>query len=166
MLYVFGDYTLNMPLYKLCRAGVWVRLEPKVFGTLAYLLQHRQRVVLRHELFEHLWPEQYVSDAALERCIAAARRAIGDSRQVQCRIQTVPRRGYRFVAPVEERLCAPPDLWSRPAPPPLGTPQASVRERGTLFQPTNSLEAAFCAVCGAYLEASRVPPTGRPQTPR
>jgi DNA-binding winged helix-turn-helix (wHTH) protein len=139
MLYVFDDYTLNMPLYKLCRAGVWVRLEPKVFGTLAYLLQHRQRVVLRHELFEYLWPERYVSDAALERCIAIARRAIGDSRQVQCRIQTVPRRGYRFVAAVEERLLDPPDPSSHPAPLPLGMPQASVRERGALFQPALTL---------------------------
>ena len=130
MLYVFGDYTLDMRLYKLCRAGVWVRLEPKVFDTLAYLLQHRQRVVARHELFERLWPERCVSDAALERCIAVARRAIGDSGQAQRRIQTVPRRGYCFVATVEERLLDSPDLRGRPAPPTLGTPEAPVREPG------------------------------------
>jgi DNA-binding winged helix-turn-helix (wHTH) protein len=104
MLYVFGNYTLDMRLYKLCHAGVWVRLEPGIFNTLAYLLQHHRRVVLRHELFEHLWPERCVSDASLERCIAVARKALGDSRQGQRYIQTLPRRGYRFVAPVEERV--------------------------------------------------------------
>jgi hypothetical protein len=67
---------------------------------------------------------------------------------------------------VEERLCAPPDLWSRPAPSPLGTPETAVHERGALLQPASSLETAFCTACGTPLEATRVPSARRPQTPR
>jgi DNA-binding winged helix-turn-helix (wHTH) protein len=135
MLYVFGDYTLNMHLYKLCRAGVWVCLEPKVFDTLAYLLQHRQRVVLRHELFAHLWTERCVSDAALERCIAVARKALGDSRQEQRYIQTLPRRGYRFVAPVEERVLDAPAPRVHPMPLALSTSETPAQERANAAPP-------------------------------
>jgi DNA-binding winged helix-turn-helix (wHTH) protein len=194
MRYVFGAYTLDTRLYKLWHAGVWVRLEPKVFATLAYLLQHREHVVSRHELFEHLWPERCVSDAALERCIAVVRKALGDNRQVQRYIQTLPRKGYHFVATVEAPRRDPPDLRSRPAPAALGAPAAPTHERvnGTpsaavplgaqhgaqqgqprsavgycaSCQPTHHLEPAFCAACGTPLEVTRVSPAGRPETSR
>jgi DNA-binding winged helix-turn-helix (wHTH) protein/class 3 adenylate cyclase/tetratricopeptide (TPR) repeat protein len=108
MLYVFGDYTLDMQRHELRAAGGVVQLDRQVFAVLAYLVQYRDRVVRRQELFEQLWPERFVSEAALERCIAVARRAVGDSGRRQRVIQTVHGRGYRFVAPVEERLDAPP----------------------------------------------------------
>jgi DNA-binding winged helix-turn-helix (wHTH) protein/class 3 adenylate cyclase/tetratricopeptide (TPR) repeat protein len=108
MPYVFRDYTLDVQRHELRAAGGVVRLDRQVFAVLAYLVQHRDRVVRRQELFEQLWPERFVSEAALERCIAVARRAVGDSGRRQRVIQTVHRQGYRFVAPVEERLDAPP----------------------------------------------------------
>ena len=77
-----------------------LQLHPKVFDLLAYLLQHRNRVVTRQELFDTLWPEHFVSDDALEWIMAAARRAVGDSGRAQRVIQTVRTRGYRWVAPV------------------------------------------------------------------
>lgn len=110
MLYVFGDYTLDTRRYELRRAGGLVPLDRQVFEVLVYLLAHSDQVVSRQELFTHLWPERLVSDAALERCITVARRALGDSGREQRYIKTVHGRGYRFIAAVEAR----PDSEPRP----------------------------------------------------
>jgi DNA-binding winged helix-turn-helix (wHTH) protein len=100
MRYTFGAYTLDTQQYEFCQAGISLHLHPKVFDLLAYFLQQRDRVVTRQELFDTLWPAQFVSDDALEWVVAAARRAIGDSGRAQQVIQTVRNRGYRWVAPV------------------------------------------------------------------
>jgi DNA-binding winged helix-turn-helix (wHTH) protein len=70
---------------------------------LAYLIAHRDRVVTKDELIEHLWPAQCVSDATVHQHVTAARKAIGDSGQQQCIIKTLRSRGYRFIAPVVVR---------------------------------------------------------------
>ncbi len=74
MRYVFGDCTLDTERYELRRAGVWIPLRPKVFQLLAYLITHQGRVVLKDELVEHLWPNQFIGDTALKSCIMTARR--------------------------------------------------------------------------------------------
>ena len=117
MRYTLGDYTLDTQRYELCRAGIPLQLQPKVFDLLAYLIQHRDRVVTRQELFDTLWPEQFVSEDALEWLMAAARRAVGDSGRAQRVIKTIRGRGYRCVAPVEEHLHALPDDALLTAPP-------------------------------------------------
>src|SRR5262245_66405527 len=101
MRYAFGDYSLNVQQYELRRAGSFIPLRPKVFHLLVYLLAHRDRVVPRQELCEHLWPKQFVSDATLDACLAQARQAVGDSGRTQRVIQTRHGYGYRFVAAVE-----------------------------------------------------------------
>jgi DNA-binding winged helix-turn-helix (wHTH) protein len=128
MLYVFEDFTLDTRRYELRHAGSLVSLDRQVFEVLAYLLAHPDRVVTRQDLFTHLWPERSVSDAAMERCITVARRALGDNGRAQRCIKTVHGRGYRFVAVVETR----PEVESRPlalasslAPSPLHTPSAA-----------------------------------------
>jgi class 3 adenylate cyclase/DNA-binding winged helix-turn-helix (wHTH) protein/tetratricopeptide (TPR) repeat protein len=75
-----------------------------VFDVLMYLIEHRDRVVSNEELIEHLWAGQSIGHTALARCIIAARRAVGDNGRVQRCIKTLRHRGYRFVAPVEERV--------------------------------------------------------------
>ena len=101
MRYVFGDYTLDTRRYELRRAGASIALRPKVFHLPAYLLTHRDRVVLRQELCEHLWPKQFISDATLDVCLAQARQAVGDSGRTQHVIQTRHGYGYRCVADKE-----------------------------------------------------------------
>jgi class 3 adenylate cyclase len=103
MRYVFGDCTLDTERYELWRAGTLVKLRPKVFDVLAYLLAHRERVVSKQELLEQLWPKQFVGEATLNTCIQAARQAVGDAGQAQRVILTLHGRGYRFVADVEVR---------------------------------------------------------------
>jgi predicted ATPase/class 3 adenylate cyclase len=102
MRYIFGGYELDTQLYALHHAGVAVRLEPQVFNVLAHLIRHRDRVVSKQELLDHLWPEQFISDATLHTRLMEARKAVGDSGHTQQVIQTLRGRGYRFVAAVEE----------------------------------------------------------------
>jgi DNA-binding winged helix-turn-helix (wHTH) protein/tetratricopeptide (TPR) repeat protein len=98
--YGFGDYRLDLQCYELCGADGVIPLDRQGFAVLAYLIEHRERVVRRQELFERLWADRFVSDAALEQCIAGIRRAVGDSGRRQRVIQTVHGRGYRFIAPL------------------------------------------------------------------
>ena len=101
MIYAFGNYTLDTRCFELRRSGQIVTLRAKVFHLLSHLLEHRDRVISKQELFDALWPQQHVSDATLDACIAEARRAIGDSGQTQHTIRTQRGHGYRFITAVE-----------------------------------------------------------------
>src|SRR6266571_2473473 len=103
MVYVFGECTLDTQRSELRRAGQVRQLRRKVFQVLTYLLVHPDRVVSKSELCEQVWPQQCISDAALESTLKAVRQAIGDSGRTQQLIQTVYGQGYRFRAAVEER---------------------------------------------------------------
>src|SRR6266446_2223192 len=107
MLYVFGEWTLDTQRYELCHAGHVRRLRRKAFQVLTYLLAHADRVVTKQELCEQVWPQQFISDAALESTIKAVRQALGDSGRGQRLIQTVYGQGYRFLAAVEAHPEAP-----------------------------------------------------------
>jgi DNA-binding winged helix-turn-helix (wHTH) protein len=88
--------------WELRRAGTRLKIRPKVFDVLAYLIAHRDRVITRQEILASLWPQQFVGEATLISCIMEARQAVGDTGQAQRLIQTLHGRGYHFVAPVEE----------------------------------------------------------------
>jgi TolB-like protein len=78
-------------------------IEPQVFALIAYLAEHRDRMVSRDELFEKLWEGRVVSDSALASRIKSARRAVGDDGRTQAIIKTVHGKGLRFVAEVRMR---------------------------------------------------------------
>jgi len=104
MIYGFGDYEFDLDRHELRRRNVTLHIEPKVFELLAYLLQRRGQFVTREELYTQLWPEQFVSDAALSYCVTKARQAVGDTGRAQRLIKMVYGRGYCFIAPVQEIL--------------------------------------------------------------
>src|SRR6266849_10064154 len=104
MIYDFDAYEFDTDRRALRLAGTPVDLEPKVFDLLAYLIQHHDQFVSREKLYAHLWSQQFVSEAALTYCISEARKAVGDNGRAQRVIKTVHGRGYRFIAPVAERL--------------------------------------------------------------
>ena len=132
MLYHFHGFELDDRLYHLRRAGKLMKLEPKVFDVLTYLLHHRDRVVSKDELLDKLWPGQVVSETALTRCIAAARRAVRDDGVKQKVIETQHGRGYRFIAAVteeaEEPQAPPEDTKAPPASSFPPSPPASAGE--------------------------------------
>lgn len=101
MIYTFSRYELDDQLYELRHAGEVIKLEPKAFDMLTYLIEQWPRVVTKRELRQRLWPVEYVSDDALVRCVVQARKAVADDGVRQQVIKTVHRRGYQFVAPVK-----------------------------------------------------------------
>ena len=104
MIYAFDAYEFDTGRRALRRAGSPVRLEPKVYDLLAYLIEHHDHFVSREELYTQLWPEQFVSESALSYCMTEARKAVGDTGRGQRVIKTVYGRGYRFILPVQKRL--------------------------------------------------------------
>jgi len=136
MLYSFEEWELDVERYELRRAGQPIKLEPQVFSVLAYLVQHRDRVLSKQELLSHLWPGQYIGDSALERCIMAARKSVGDSGGKQRVIKTFHRRGYRFVVPVQEHLPPTAPISSAELTSSVSVPMADINEGGhTSFGP-------------------------------
>ena len=102
-----------------------VPLAPKPFETLRYLASHPGRVVPKAELMEKLWPDTFVTDDVLVQCVVEIRRALGDHARTPRYVETIPRRGYEFLAAV--RLVEGPrgGLVHLDAPPP-STPQISL----------------------------------------
>jgi predicted ATPase/DNA-binding winged helix-turn-helix (wHTH) protein len=96
--YRFGEFILEPERASLLRSGQEIRLRPKVFDALVYLLEHRGRLVPKEELIQTLWPEAFVTDDSLVQCMVELRRALGDRSQEI--LKTVPRRGYIFAAAV------------------------------------------------------------------
>ena len=102
MAFAFGEHILDIRRRELRRDGELLDLEPQVFDLLAYLVQHRDRVVGRDDLLQAVWGGRVVSDSALTTRINAARRALGDNGEMQRLIRTLSRKGIRFVAEVKE----------------------------------------------------------------
>ena len=100
MILQFTNYELDIGLQELRRGDRICSIEPQVFDVLHYLVEHHGRLVTREDLFEKIWAGRTVSDWALSSRISAARKAIGDSGKTQACVRTVPKRGFRFVAPV------------------------------------------------------------------
>ena len=109
MRYIFGDYVLDTQRHELHHAGEPIKLRRKVFQVLVYLLAHRDRVVPKQELLEHLWPDQFVGDETLTSCIKTLRQALGERGRTPRFLRTLHGQGYRFVGAVEEREHRPAD---------------------------------------------------------
>lgn len=101
MIYRFGQFELDMARFELREDGVVQALEPQVFAVLAFLVEHRERMVPKGELFEKLWDGRVVTDSTLTSRVKAARRALGDSGKAQRFIKTIHGKGFRFVASVQ-----------------------------------------------------------------
>jgi DNA-binding winged helix-turn-helix (wHTH) protein len=99
-LYTFGPFSLDTERRRLSRGGEAVRVTPKAFDTLLTLVAHAERVIEKDELMAAVWPGIYVEEDTLAQNISTLRRALGDATESPEYIATLPRRGYRFVAPV------------------------------------------------------------------
>src|ERR1700693_18322 len=98
----FGQFELDLSEARLLKKGFPVRLENQPFQILAALVDHPGEMISREELCAGLWPDgTYVDfDEGLNTAIKKLRYALGDSADHPVFIETVPRRGYRFIAPV------------------------------------------------------------------
>ncbi len=99
-VYCFGDFELDPHERRLLAHGSPVALTPKVFDTLVLLVQRAGRLVSKDELMAALWPRGFVHESNLTKHIWLIRKALGENDEASACIETVPKLGYRFVAPV------------------------------------------------------------------
>ena len=113
----FGPFRLDAAERLLLKAGQPVSLTPKAFDLLVYLVERHGQLVAKKDLLSAVWPDTFVEEANLTYTISALRKALGDSQDGERYIQTIPTRGYRFVAPVarHERPPIPSIAEARPA---------------------------------------------------
>ncbi|MDT7781074.1 MAG: hypothetical protein QOC99_3586 [Acidobacteriota bacterium] len=100
--YEFGEFSLDTSNRLLLRAGKVVPLKPKVVETLLVLVEHRGEVLEKDSLIKALWPDSFVEESNLTQNIYVLRKALGESTSAPVFIETIPRRGYRFIAEVRE----------------------------------------------------------------
>jgi len=100
--YLFGAFRIDVTERVLFGERGAVPLTPKVFDTLLLLVENNNHVLGKQELIERIWPDSFVEDNNLAQNISILRKALGQSPGGQDYIQTVPKRGYRFVAEVRE----------------------------------------------------------------
>jgi Tol biopolymer transport system component/DNA-binding winged helix-turn-helix (wHTH) protein len=105
-LYEFGDIQVDLRRMTLSRAGIGVTIEPKAFDVLRYLVEHRDRLVTKDELLDTIWKGTFVTPNVLTRAVVQLRSALGDAADHPRFIETVPKRGYRFIAAVRTRVPA------------------------------------------------------------
>jgi DNA-binding winged helix-turn-helix (wHTH) protein len=112
----FGEYRIDGAQKLLLRGADVVPLAPKVFDTLLVLATARGRVVEKEELLKRIWPETFVEEGSLARNVSTLRRILGGEGGDQKYIETIPKRGYRFVGSIrslpENLLVKPSSAWS------------------------------------------------------
>jgi Tol biopolymer transport system component/DNA-binding winged helix-turn-helix (wHTH) protein len=112
-IFEFGDYRLDVRERRLWQRGVLVSLPPKTFDLLVVMLASAGRLLEKEYLIRSVWPDSHVQDANLSVHIANIRKTLGKNSDVEQFIETVPKVGYRFVAPVSSLLpeeAAPPSV--------------------------------------------------------
>ena len=102
-MYEFGAFSLDLAEQRLLRDGRAVPLTPKMFELLFVLVQNAGHLVEKERLLKEVWGDAFVEEANLNRGISVLRKALGESSADQKYIETIPKRGYRFVASVRER---------------------------------------------------------------
>jgi DNA-binding winged helix-turn-helix (wHTH) protein/Tol biopolymer transport system component len=124
-MFAFGTFQFDPAERQLIRDGVKVRLTPKAADLLEVLLESGGQVVPKEALIQRLWPSTFVEDGNLAFHIHQIRHALGDSADHPQYIETIPKRGYRFVWPVERPPNQDRPKLPAPAPaqdPPIGAP--------------------------------------------
>src|SRR5687768_5110224 len=97
-IFTFGPFLLNAEERVLFRGHKPVTLTPKVFATLLMLVERAGHIVEKEELIRGLWPDTYVEEGNVAQNIFKLRKVLGKNRVGKSYIETVPRRGYRFLA--------------------------------------------------------------------
>ncbi len=102
MWYQFDEFELRVAERELCREGLLVAIEPKVFDLLCYLVAHRDRAVGRDELIAAVWGRVDLADNTLAQAVMRARRVLEDTGSAPRFLRTLPRHGYRWTAATRE----------------------------------------------------------------
>jgi Tol biopolymer transport system component/DNA-binding winged helix-turn-helix (wHTH) protein len=164
-LYQFGEFTVDSDQRVVFRNGKPLPLTPKVFDTLAVLVENGGRIVRKEELMNRLWPDSFVEEANLTFNIQQLRKSLGDNARKPLYIETVARRGYRFIATLEEISSDQPELTATdtqqittlaPSPSADANQSTGVVAAGELSQPARALDSTVTAVRKATGQHKRI----------
>src|SRR5215468_5509330 len=133
----FGPFRLDTVSHRLWRGDERVSMTPKAFDLLHYLIEHRDRVVSQREILDALWPRIHVNPEVVKKHVLEIRKALGDRSRPPFFIETLPKRGYQFVAEVRDR---PVDAHLRPD---LAAPGAMVGRDPAMRLLEGSLDRAL-----------------------
>jgi DNA-binding winged helix-turn-helix (wHTH) protein len=103
---VFGPFVFDRESRLLARDGVEIPLPPRVLGVLALLLERPGQLVTKQELMSAVWRDAFVTETSLAEAVSVLRQTLGDDPQRPTYIQTLHRRGYRFIAEVKQESSA------------------------------------------------------------
>ena len=152
-LYEFGPFLLDVRERLLLRDGAEVALPPRAFDVLVVLVQRSGRLVTKNDLMNAVWGDTAVEEGNLSLYISAIRKALGDTAVVPRYVQTVTKQGYRFIAPVRERI-------REEAGPPAPTRPAVVTDTPRVGQSTDDGQEAADARGPESPSVPRRPPRG------
>ena len=149
--YDFGRFRLKPAERVLLREGELVPLTPKVFDILVTLVEHGGQVVAKDDLMKRVWPNTFVEEGNLTQNISLLRKALGESPGGVQFIETVPRRGYRFVADTnqswnEEHAAALPKSLVDSTPPVVSIPNTTSQSAGSKRKPFYALVAGIVVI--------------------
>jgi DNA-binding winged helix-turn-helix (wHTH) protein/tetratricopeptide (TPR) repeat protein len=157
--YLFGGFRLDAATRELWRGAELLVLPPKIFETLVWLIEHRDRAVGRDELIAAVWGQTDIPDNLLAQVIARLRRLVDDGLSGDSAIRTIPRFGYRWVAPTavaDEADSIAPDLATKVA----AQPTSTRRSRRTPWWVVVAVVLGLAAVVGAgiaWFDAPQAP---------
>jgi DNA-binding winged helix-turn-helix (wHTH) protein len=108
--YDYGPFRLDPAEHRLTREGIPVALAPKAFELLLFLVQNPGRLLTKDQIMQAVWPNSFVEEANLTVSISLLRKVMGEKEGNLRYIETVPKKGYRFIASVREVQCGPASL--------------------------------------------------------
>jgi len=108
-IYEFGPFRLQPEEHLLAREGDPVPITPKAFDLLVLLVRNQGRLVTKEQIMEAIWPASFVEEANITVLISSLRKALGEKETEDPYIKTVPKKGYRFTAPVKTETAAEPE---------------------------------------------------------
>jgi TolB-like protein/DNA-binding winged helix-turn-helix (wHTH) protein/Tfp pilus assembly protein PilF len=148
--YEFGPYRADRRAHVLLRDGAIVPLTPKVLDTLLVLVEKRGEVVSKDELLRLVWPDSFVEESNLAQNISVLRKALGHCADQAAYIETIAKRGYRFLA--EVRISA-----AEAAPPELPVPRARPARRISPMVIASAVAILVLGILGSWYYRQRVP---------
>ncbi|HKE31698.1 MAG TPA: winged helix-turn-helix domain-containing protein [Candidatus Angelobacter sp.] len=150
VLYEFGPFRLDPSHEELVEGTRKVPLTPKAYQTLLVLVENRGRTLSKDELLQKVWPDAFVEEATLAQNIFTLRKQLRDDRETAQYIDTVPKKGYRFVAEVREVQTSSP-----PVEPPPRMPRRKLAYAAVVA-------VVLATIVGGWYWSRREPPSERP----
>ena len=155
-----GEWLVEPSLDRVSQNGTVLRLRPQLIDPLVLLAGHAGRTVSKDAILADVWAGQHVAESGMTRCIAELRQALGDDAREPTMIQTIPKRGYRLLAPVEFL-----DMNRAPAPSPGGGASATA-DASPHVEPDAAPQGMGLESPGPWIAAASGEPPDSPPWPR